>query len=92
MSVPTEKFVSFEGRNFKLHSVPYDGSTTTFKTDQSATAVAVIEPASSQPTVSLGAADSDFLKTVTVAAGGQSLGGAITVIIAHGLTIASRKN
>ena len=91
MATPAEKFILFQGRNFKIHSVPYSGgAASTFSVDQSATAVAVLEPASSQPTITLAAA-SGGLKVVTLAAGGTDLGGAVTVVIAHGITISSSK-
>jgi hypothetical protein len=90
MAVPAEKSVFFDGRNFKLHKIPYDGSATSFDVDQSATAVAVVEPASNQPTATLGAA-SNGLKTVSIAAGGGNLNAAVMVVVAHGQSVSSSK-
>ncbi len=91
MATPSESFVLFNGRNFKFHSVPYSGgAASTFSVDQSATAVAVVEPAANQPSLTL-AAGSGGLKVVTVAAGGDDLGGAVTIVVAHGVSISSSK-
>lgn len=81
-----EKNFEFSGRIYKLTKIAYDATEVTFKVDQSAeTAVAVL-PASGAPTITLGAADSNFEKTVTLAAG--SAAGTVIIVTAHGSTVA----
>ena len=90
MSIVAEQAVSAFNRNYKFTRVNYTGTAVTFLVDQSATAVAVVEPASGAPAVTLSAADANFEKTVTLAAG--SSGTVVTVVTAHsGGTIASSK-
>lgn len=90
MAAPSEQVISFNGRQFKIHSVGYLGAATTFSVDQSATGVFIVEPVSGGPSVSLGSA-SVGLKTVTVAAGGSGLSGNVTVIVVHGASISASK-
>lgn len=91
MAVPAEQVISFKGRKFTIHNVGYNsGVATTFSVDQSATGVALVEPVSGGPTLTLGSASSG-LKTVTAAAGGVGLNNAITVIVVHGASISTSK-
>ena len=90
MPTPSEQVISFNGRKFKIHRVPYSGAAATFDTDQSATGASVIEPVSSAPSVSLGSA-SNGLITVTVAAGSVVDGAAVTVVVVHGASISTSK-
>ena len=91
MAIPNgeQAFEAF-GRFYKIVRINHSsGADTTFLVDQSASAVAVIEPASGGPTASLGSADANFEKTVTLTGGAAGL---TTVVIAHaGGTIASTK-
>jgi hypothetical protein len=93
MAIPTsETTFQFAGTFYKLSKVPYSGVATDFKVDQSAVSAVLLEPASGGPTVTLGAADSSFEKTVNIAAGGTNEGGTVTVISAHtGSTLSSSK-
>lgn len=90
MAVPAEQVISFKGRKFKIHNVGYTGVAATFSVDQSATGVALVEPVSGGPTLTLGSASSG-LKTVTAAAGGVGLNSSITVIVVHGASISTSK-
>ena len=90
MPTPSEQVISFNGRKFKIHRVPYSGVAATFDTDQSATGVSVIEPVSGAPSVSLGTAASG-VKTVTVATGPTVDGAAVTVVVVHGASISTSK-
>lgn len=89
MPILSETVIEAFGQNYKISRVSYSGSSSTFLVDQSATGVAVISPVSGGPSVSIGSADSNFEKTVTLAAGGAS--GTVTVIITHSGTVASTK-
>jgi hypothetical protein len=84
MALPSsETSFEFAGKFYRVSKMSYSGLATDFEVDQSATSVAVLEPASGAPTVSLGTSDSTtFMKTVTLASGGAS--GTVTVVIAHG--------
>ncbi len=90
MAILSEHIVEFSGRFYKISRVSYGGIATTFLVDQSASGVAVIEPVSGAPSVSLGSASTTtFQKTVTLAAGGSS--GTVTVITTHNGTPAGSK-
>jgi hypothetical protein len=90
MPIVSEHAFSAFGRNYKIVRVNYTGLADTFLVDQSASAVATIEPASNAPSVSIGAADANFEKTVTLASGSPDA--VVTVVIAHeGGTIPSSK-
>lgn len=84
-----DKVITFGGQTFVLSIVPYNGKATTFSLDQTAVAVAVAAPTSG-PTLTLGSA-SNGTKTVTVARGGQNIGGVIYVISSHGKGVSSFK-
>jgi hypothetical protein len=91
MSLLSDHAFSAFGKEYKLFRVNYTGAAVAFSVDQSASSVAVVESGSSAPAVSLGASDSNFEKTVTLAAGGTA--SIVIVIAAHGGgTIASTKN
>ncbi len=90
MSILSEHVVEFSGKFYKISRVAYTGNSTTFLVDQSASSVAVLEPASGVPSASLGSASSTtFQKTVTLAAG--SVAATVTVITAHNGTPAGTK-
>ena len=89
MAIVSENVVEFSGRFYKITRVGYDGTTTTFKVDQSAISAVALLPASGAPAVSLGSGDSSFEKTVTLASG--STAGTVTVVIAHAGTVAGTK-
>lgn len=89
MSVISEHTTEFSGRFYKISRISYSGIATTFVVDQSASSASAIEPASNAPTVTLGAADGNFERTVTLAAGGAS--GPVTVITTHNGTPAGPK-
>jgi hypothetical protein len=83
------KFEAF-GRPYGLARVEYTGAAATFLVDQSASAVASIEPSSSAPAATIASGDSNFEKTVTLAAGSPAA--VVTVAIAYsGGTISSSK-
>ena len=95
-----EKNFTFNGRNFKVFSVYYNGSSTSVFLDQSATSVSVIEPASGGPSLTLGASTDggnsaptpDFAKEVTLAAGASTgPGGSVTIVAAHGASVGGTK-
>jgi hypothetical protein len=90
--LPTsENNFNFRSRVYKLSEIAYDGTNVTFKVDQSAESVSTVLPFSGAPIASLGSSDSNFEKTVTLAAGGTA--SIVIVIAAHGGgTIASTKN
>jgi hypothetical protein len=90
MSIVSENVVEFSGKFYKITRISYDGTATTYKVDQSAINAVALEPASGAPSVSLGAADSSFEKTVTLAAG--STAATITVVVAHAGTPAGTKS
>ena len=83
MAVISEHIVEFSGRFYKISRVTYGGASTTFLVDQNADGVASIDPSSGAPAATIGAADSNFEKTVTLAAGGSSTAGVVTVITTH---------
>lgn len=95
-----EKVVSFKGRNYRIITVGYDGSSTSVYTDQSATSVAVLEPASGGPTATLGSSTGDgntaptpdFAKEITLSAG-ASTGpeGSVTLVVAYGTSVGGSK-
>lgn len=90
MSIPlAETSLEFSGKFYKISKIAYTGAATTFKVDQSAASVAVLEPASGAPTATLGAGDANFEKTVTLAAGSSA--GTVTVVVAHTGTLSSTK-
>lgn len=88
----TDKATRAFGRAYTFHEADYDqylGST--FVVDASARTAVCVTPASG-PTVTLGSANSGAVgsatpagtKTVTLAAGGQSVGGKVTICCWHG--------
>lgn len=83
MSVISENTVEFSGRFYKISRVSYGGASTTFLVDQNASGVSTIDPTSGGPAATLGTGDSNFEKTVTLAAGGSSTAGVVTVITTH---------
>lgn len=84
-----ELAVQFGGQFFKIWTVRYDGTATTFDVNLSVTSIIVILPASSAPTVSLGAS-ANGIKTATIAAGGSaSSDGTVTIVTAHGASLSS---
>ena len=85
----SETNVEFASRIYKLSKLAYDGTAVTFKVDQSAISAVAVLPASGAPTVSLGATDSNFEKTITLAAGASSA--TVVVVTAHGQTVAGTK-
>ncbi len=90
MSIPNaEIVVEVFGGFYKFSRINVtSGVDQTFLVDQSATKVSVVAPASGAPTASLGSADSNFEKTVTLS-GGSS--GSVTVVTTHTGTPASSK-
>lgn len=76
-------------RNYLMTEVRHDGGTNTVSVDQSATQVAVI-PLEGQtaPTATLGSADSNNQKDVTLTGGAS---GRVEVITLHGSAVASSK-
>ena len=85
----SEKNFEFQSRIYKFSKLLYDGTAVTFKVDQSAESVVVILPASGAPAATLGTSDSNFEKTVTLAAGSATA--AVIVVTAHGKTVAGVK-
>lgn len=90
MSVLSESVVEVDGTQYKFSKVQHTaGTASTFKVDQSAVSVVIAKPSSGAPSVSLGSADSNFEKTVTLAAAGSS--GLVTVMTTHSGTAAGTK-
>lgn len=84
-----ELAVTFKGLVYKLWSVRYDTTATTFTVNQSAQGIFVIEPASGAPTVSMGS-PSNGVKTATIAAAGIAKSdGTVTLVTVHGTSIGS---
>ena len=76
-------------RNYLMTEVRHDGGTNTVSVDQSATVVAVL-PLEGQtaPTVSLGSADSNNQKDITLTGGGS---GRVELVTLNGIAVASSK-
>jgi hypothetical protein len=88
-----EHAFAYRGRQYKVHSIPYEGLATSFTVDQSAFSAVLIEPASGGPTVTLGSPDpATFRRTVAVGAGGVAFTGElVNIIIAYGKSFSSSK-
>ena len=78
----SDKNTTAFGKAFSFHLVDYFGDSTTFQVDASASVVATVWPASG-PAATV-AAGSAGLRTVTLAAGGQNVGGKVIVVATHG--------
>ena len=90
MSLLSEQVFSAFNRQYKIVRVNYTGAAETFLVDQSASAVASIEPSANAPAATIAAADANFERTVTLAAGSPAA--VVTVVIAHqGGTLAGTK-
>ena len=77
-------------RQYVITQVRHDGGSNTVSVDQSADIVrAVPTDGQTTPTVTLGDADSDFLKQVTVSGGGSGL---VDVITYHKTAVGSSKS
>lgn len=85
-----EKNFEFSSRIYKLSKIAYDGTDVTFKVDQSAVSAVAVLPASGAPTVTLGAPDSNFEKTVTLAAAASPA--TVIIVTVHGKTVASTRS
>lgn len=85
-----QRFVEGHGRRmYVVTSVRHDGGSNTVSVDQSASAVQVFAlDGQTAPTVSLGSADSNNQKDVTVSGGGS---GVVDVWTYHGTNVASSK-
>ncbi len=82
-----ELVITFKGLVYKIWSVRYDATVTTFTVNMSTTGISVVEPVSGGPAVSLGSS-SNGEKTATIAAGGSAKGdGTITIVTVHGTTV-----
>lgn len=79
----TDKVTRAFGRAFTFHEADYDNvAGSTFSVDASARTAVCVVPASG-PSVTLGSASAG-LKTVTLAAGGASVGGKVVICCWHG--------
>jgi len=90
MSILGETRVRVFGTQFVFLRVAYSGRAVSVSVDQPCVSVSVISPTSGGPSASLGSA-SGGLKTLTLAAGGSSIGGAVIVVLNSGKTSASSK-
>jgi hypothetical protein len=90
MSILGETRVRVFGTQFVFLRVAYSGAAVAVSVDQPAVSASVLSPDSGGPTVSLGSA-SGGLKTLTLAAGGTSVGGAVIVVLNSGKTSSSFK-
>jgi len=90
MSILGETRVRVFGTQFLFLRVAYSGQAVSVSVDQPCVSAAVLSPASGGPSVSLGSASAG-LKTLTLAAGGVSVGGAVIVALNSGKTSASTK-
>jgi hypothetical protein len=87
-----ETAILFKGLYYKLWSVRYDATATTFTVNSAVTSICVIEPASGAPSVSLGS-PANGVKTATIASGGSAKGdGTVTLVTVHGTTIGTGAN
>lgn len=89
LGVQGQKVVEVYGQWFVYTKVSHDGGSNTVSVDQSADTVRVF-PLDGQtaPTVSLGSADSNFLKDVTLSGGGS---GSCYVVTWHKTAIGGSK-
>jgi len=89
LGIQGQKVVDVYGQVFVFTKINHDGGSNTVSVDQSADTVRVF-PLDGQttPTVSLGTADSNFQKDVTVSGGGS---GACYVVTWHKTAVGSSK-
>jgi hypothetical protein len=76
-----EHSLVFQQNTYKFSKIAYDGTTVTFKVDQSAIAANAVLPASGTPTVTISDSDSDFERTVSLANGAPA--GTVVIVTTH---------
>jgi hypothetical protein len=90
LAILAEKQIEASGkRQYVVHTVRHDGGSNTVSVDQSASAVAVFPlDGQSAPTATVGSADSNNQKDVTLSGGGS---GQVDVWTYHSTAVASSK-